>query len=64
MQRAKSAREVVLLDMGIDLCAATNTGNMLLDVVNGDTSLAFSGYGEFTPITVRSDTVLRDAHLE
>ena len=64
MQQHKSGREAVLLDMGFELQVGTVNGVQLLDVVQGDTSLAFSGYGEFTPITVRSDTVLDDAHLE
>ena len=64
MQKHKSDREAVLLNMGFDLQSGTDNGVQLLYVVQGDTSLAFSGYGEFTPITVRSDTVLEDAHLE
>lgn len=63
MQQQRSDREVVLLSMGLDLHTGSSSGVEILDVVKSDTSLAFSGYGEFTPITVRSDTVL-DANLE
>ena len=64
MQEQKSDREAVLLSMGFDLHTGSISGLAVLDVVKGDTSLAFSGYGEFTPITVRSDTVIGNAHLE
>lgn len=63
MQKRNSDRETTLLAMGFEMQSVASTGVLILDVVKGDTSLAFSGYGEFTPITVRSDTVL-DANLE
>lgn len=63
MQNRKSDRETALMYMGFDMHSVAIGGVPILDVVQGDTSLAFSGYGEFTPITVRSDTVL-DANLE
>ncbi len=63
MQNRKSDRETALLNMGFEMQSVATGGVTILDVVKGDTSLAFSGYGEFTPITVRSDTVL-DANLE
>lgn len=63
MQNRKSDRETTLLAMGFEMQSVAFTGVGILDVVKSDTSLAFSGYGEFTPITVRSDTVL-DANLE
>lgn len=63
MQNRKSDREMALLGMGFDMQSVSTSGVAILDVVKADTSLAFSGYGEFTPITVRSDTVL-DANLE
>lgn len=64
MQKRRSEREAVLLSMGFEMQSTATFGAVLRDVVQGDTSLAFSGYGEFTPITVRSDTVLADAYLE
>lgn len=63
MQDPKSDREMALLSAGIHLPSAVSGAVVLADVVSNDASLAFSGYGEFTPITVRSDTVL-DANLE
>lgn len=64
MQQQRSDREAVLLDMGFELQSVANNGVELLHVVQNDTSLAFSGYGTFTPITVRSETVLEDANVE
>ncbi len=63
MKNRESDREATLLAMGFEMQSMATSGASALDVVMGDTSLAFSGYGEFTPITVRSDTVL-DANLE
>ena len=63
MQNRKSDREMSLLALGFDLPSGASDGVAVPDVVKSDASLAFSGYGEFTPITVRSDTVL-DANLE
>lgn len=62
--KQRSDREVVLLNLGVQLVPSTSGAIPILDAIAGDTSLAFSGYGEFTPITVRSDTVLEDAHVE
>lgn len=64
MQEQRSDREAVLLSMGFELHTGSSSGATFLDVVKSDTSLAFSGYGEFTPITVRSDTVIDNANLE
>lgn len=63
MQQQRSDREAILLDMGFEMQSFTNDGVQPLYIVQSETSFAFSGYGEFTPITVRSDTVL-DANLE
>ncbi len=63
-EKRRSERESTLLELGFDLASPTVSSVPTLDVANSDTSLAFSGYGEFTPITVRSETVLEDANLE
>ena len=60
----RSKRESTLLDMGFIFETQTRAGVNLQDIARSDTSLAFSGYGEFTPITVRSETVQYDAHME
>lgn len=63
-EKFRSDRESALLEMGVTVGAQRANSPTALDVVNGDASLAFSGYGAFTPITIRSETVLTDAHLE
>ena len=42
------------------------TGHGILDALTSQQigELAFSGYGEFTPITVSAETVLEDANVE
>lgn len=60
----RSKRESTLLDLGFSFREPASAGDLLQDVVQSDTSLAFSGYGEFTPITVMSETVQYDAHME
>jgi len=64
MQQHKSNRESALLSMGFELQSGVGGGVDLLHVVQSDTSLAFSGYGAFTPITVRAETVLENADME
>ncbi|GLS29984.1 hypothetical protein [Neomesorhizobium albiziae] len=55
-------REAALKEAGIDLHFVSEHGSVASALDFGGAS--FSGYGEFTPITVRSDTVLSDADLE
>ena len=38
--------------------------NVIVVEPNGGSLLAFSGYGEFTPISVCSETTIYDANLE
>lgn len=64
MDNRKSEREEALLGMGFDLRSQTEDDYVLSEVAEGRAALAFSGYGEFTPITVRSDTVLENANVE
>jgi len=54
-------REEALKEAGVQLTAVSEIETLLVAFSNSD---AFSGYGEFTPITVRSDTVLADADME
>ena len=54
--------EHALRDVGIDL-ARPIQGNGITEFANGGAA-AFSGYGEFTPITVRADTKLSDVDME
>jgi hypothetical protein len=53
-------REEALRDVGIDLYDAPRHELTAF----GIDSNGFSGYGEFTPITIRSYTVAEDADLE
>lgn len=64
MQEHASEKETVLLSLGVNVSQGYMSGHQFQDVVGGGASLAFSGYGEFTPITVRSETVIEDADLE
>ena len=58
-----TVREAALLAVGIDVHPSTQQSKIsaFSDI---DSHMAFSGYGEFTPITVRSDTVIENADLE
>ena len=56
------SREDALKEAGIDLHTVSEL-NALASDLNVE-SAGFSGYGEYTPITVRSDTVLTDADME
>lgn len=60
----RSERELILDALGFSLNAPNSLSTLYKVVVQNDASLAFSGYGEFTPITVRSETVLENANLE
>ncbi|MBL8577702.1 MAG: hypothetical protein JNK47_10780 [Mesorhizobium sp.] len=61
-----TVREAALQAVGVDVHASSSDRNQLsgLPDIYQIPGQAFSGYGEFTPITVRSDTVISDAHLE
>lgn len=63
-KQSGSSREVELQDLGIDVGSPGSFDHSTLHIVNGDASLAFSGYGEFTPITISSETILTDADVE
>lgn len=54
--------EASLRDLGIDVSSSYE--NVAPSNSTGGDSLAFSGYGVFTPITVRSGTKVRNANLE
>lgn len=55
-------REAALREAGIDLYFVSEHGSVV-SALDFD-GASFSGYGEFTPITVRSDTVITDADME
>lgn len=56
-------REAELAEVGVRLYPS-DQHDVSFGLSDIGTYSVFSGYGEFTPITVRSDTVLLDADLE
>lgn len=63
-EKSGSDREAFLLDIGFTPDVGSTYGIISQQIAQGENSLAFSGYGEFTPITVGSETVLKDAYVE
>jgi hypothetical protein len=61
-ERSMASLEHALRDIGIDLYNPSVEDGIAN--ANNWGAAAFSGYGEFTPITVRADTKLSDADLE
>ena len=58
-----SGRESALREAGVELTIAyDNRGSSIIEDTASDSN--FSGYGAYTPITVRADTVIFDADLE
>lgn len=58
-----TTREAALYAVGIDMRPANNQFGAVAvaDIVS---HASFSGYGEYTPISVRTHTVMVDADLE
>jgi hypothetical protein len=63
MEGKMTPRETALRDAGIDVYSLSEFGRVEFTTETSSLT-AFSGYGEFTPITVRSDTVMVNADLE
>ena len=58
-----SLRETALRNVGVEIPSASENYSVpLSSPIISDYS--FSGYGEFTPITVRADTVIPNADME
>jgi len=55
-------REAALVRVGVQVQSPSNVGWGAK--IDGDAVSAFSGYGEYTPITVRADTVISNADME
>jgi|LakMenEpi03Aug12_release.lakeMendotaPanAssembly.Ray.scaffolds.fasta_scaffold2270581_1 hypothetical protein len=57
-------RETALRDIGIELNTdAAFVSTIAIGAIKADPKF-FSGYGSYTPVTVSSETVKRDAFLE
>lgn len=63
-ERYMERREAELAAVGIHLTSAEGRNGSSFAFSEVSTNSTFSGYGEFTPITVRSDTVLLNADVE
>jgi hypothetical protein len=65
-----SQRESALRNAGINLTqpisgvGTSNNDSLASQEFRGASPTYFSGYGEFTPISVRSNTVLKNADVE
>ncbi|WMT75898.1 hypothetical protein [Bradyrhizobium sp. Ash2021] len=59
-----NGREGALREAGVAMGVSSVAYDSSLSIETAEFSGGFSGYGEFTPITVRSYTVQDDAHLE
>lgn len=68
MNRRASERELALAELGFDISFdemnPLQHGGAGSDYFSNAFNTTFGGYGEFKPITVRSETVIKDANVE